>query len=215
VTGSIKYDFIFCRNLLIYFDRPTQTKALRRLNELLSPNGLLFVGPAELPLAMENQFISANLSMAFACRKAGHPAPSLQPRRMLRPLATPPIPSNTTPAKKPASNTPKATPASAPASGLEEIRQLADSGRLSEALEACQTYLREIGPCPHGYYLMGLVQDAAGDTGAMDCYRRALYLDPNHYETLLQMALLLEKNGDSTRAKAFKSRAQRLKLATK
>ncbi len=98
---------------------------------------------------------------------------------------------------------------------LEQIRQLADAGKLPEALDACQKYLSESGPCPHAYYLMGLVRDAAGDDGAVDCYRRALYLNPNHYETLLQMALLLEKNGDAARAKSFKNRAQRLKLAAK
>ena len=41
------YDFIFCRNLLIYFDRPTQRRALARLERLLAPTGMLFVGPVE------------------------------------------------------------------------------------------------------------------------------------------------------------------------
>src|SRR5437867_5180284 len=31
LAGEAKYDFIFCRNLLIYFDRPTQQKALAKL----------------------------------------------------------------------------------------------------------------------------------------------------------------------------------------
>src|SRR5690348_9150924 len=34
-----KYDFIFCRNLLIYFDRPTQQKALEKLDALLASSG--------------------------------------------------------------------------------------------------------------------------------------------------------------------------------
>ena len=29
--GNGRYDFIFCRNLLIYFDRPTQNKTLAKL----------------------------------------------------------------------------------------------------------------------------------------------------------------------------------------
>jgi chemotaxis protein methyltransferase WspC len=48
----------------------------------------------------------------------------------------------------------------------------------------------------------------------MDCYRKALYLEPNHYESLLQMALLLQKNGDPSRARAFRNRAQRIKTRT-
>jgi chemotaxis protein methyltransferase WspC len=57
-----------------------------------------------------------------------------------------------------------------------------------------------------------LMRDAAGDPAAMDYYRKALYLEPNHYETLLQMSLLSQKNGDAARARTFKNRAQRLKM---
>src|SRR5262249_51536192 len=55
------YDFIFCRNLLIYFDRATQKLALRKLHQLLSPSGVLFVGPAEVPLVSEQGFAPVGL----------------------------------------------------------------------------------------------------------------------------------------------------------
>ena len=55
---------------------------------------------------------------------------------------------------------------------------------------------------------------AGGEPAAIECYRKALYLEPNHCESLLQMALLLQKNGDPARARAFKSRAQRIRLKT-
>jgi chemotaxis protein methyltransferase CheR len=38
---------IFCRNVLIYFDKPTQAKVLTRLCECLVPGGYLFVGHSE------------------------------------------------------------------------------------------------------------------------------------------------------------------------
>jgi chemotaxis protein methyltransferase CheR len=42
-----KADAIFCRNVLIYFDRPTQQSILRKLIAHLVPDGYLFVGHSE------------------------------------------------------------------------------------------------------------------------------------------------------------------------
>lgn len=41
------FDAIFCRNVMIYFDKPTQYKILQRLEPLLRPEGLLFAGHSE------------------------------------------------------------------------------------------------------------------------------------------------------------------------
>jgi chemotaxis protein methyltransferase CheR len=40
-------DIIFCRNMLIYFDKPTQEVVLQRLCEHLRPGGFLFLGHSE------------------------------------------------------------------------------------------------------------------------------------------------------------------------
>jgi len=41
------YTAIFCRNVMIYFDKPTQRGVLERMTPLLAPDGLLFAGHSE------------------------------------------------------------------------------------------------------------------------------------------------------------------------
>jgi len=60
------YDFVFCRNVLIYFDRDAQQKALQALTSVLAGNGTLFVGPAETGLLMRYGMQSAKIPLAFA-----------------------------------------------------------------------------------------------------------------------------------------------------
>lgn len=41
------FDAIFCRNVAIYFDKPTQTQLFTRLSDMMAPNGFLYIGHSE------------------------------------------------------------------------------------------------------------------------------------------------------------------------
>jgi chemotaxis protein methyltransferase CheR len=49
-------DVIFCRNVMIYFDKPTQSKILSHFVPLMKPHALLFAGHSENFLYVSNEF---------------------------------------------------------------------------------------------------------------------------------------------------------------
>ncbi|AFT71661.1 MCP methyltransferase, CheR-type [Alloalcanivorax dieselolei B5] len=53
-----RFDAIFCRNVMIYFDRETQTRVLGRLADRLKPDGLLFAGHSENVSYLSDRFRS-------------------------------------------------------------------------------------------------------------------------------------------------------------
>jgi chemotaxis protein methyltransferase WspC len=218
------YDFIFCRNLLIYFDRLTQAKVLQKLKQLLTPAGLCFLGPAELPLIANNGFVSANIPMAFACRKAVTPLPPPPERRprgitplkaAARPaaIAWPPAALRKQAPAKAGLDLGKDAKRTAAPRDLNMAQRLADAGKLGEAEALCEAHLREEGPSARAYYLLGLLCDAAGQTSrAIANYRKTLYLQPKHGDALLQLALLAEKSGDAAAARLLRQRARQASL---
>jgi chemotaxis protein methyltransferase CheR len=49
-------DAIFCRNVVIYFDQPTQRRLFKRFAAQLAPEGYLFVGHSESMIGVSNAF---------------------------------------------------------------------------------------------------------------------------------------------------------------
>ena len=197
-TGTRTYDFIFCRNLLIYFDRETQTQAVRVLQRLLGAPGVLFVGPSESGLVLNHDFVWARVPFAFAFRRRTNPTPAVQQSCASGRASTASIAAVAdTP---PHSDRP-----------IDDAGRLADQGRLEEATRCCEEHLRQYGPSAQVYHLIGLISAAAGRLAEADqYYRKALYLDPHHHDTLLHLALLLEKRGSRGDAGVLRARISRL-----
>jgi chemotaxis protein methyltransferase WspC len=207
VPGAERYDAIFCRNLLIYFDRATQERAIAVLHRLLKRSGVLFVGAAETGSLFGNGFIARRAPGAFAFQKGDSvqtPAKPSMPRSPGRRFAP-------TPAPAPLRPPPPAEPVAKPKTGIEEAVRFADEGRLHEAAVFCQEHVRAHGPTAGTFALMGLISSAGGNLHESAAYlRKALYLDPNSHEALVHLTFVLEKLGDASAAQTLRNRIRRL-----
>lgn len=84
------YDFIFCRNVLIYFDRPTQYAVIERLRNSLRDDGHLLVGPAETALVAKVGMSPTPAPLAFAFQRGESTAAARVRLAASMPLASTP-----------------------------------------------------------------------------------------------------------------------------
>lgn len=57
------FDIIFCRNVMIYFDKPTQNTLVDRFHTILNKEGYLFIGSSEALTDMKKEFKSKSASI--------------------------------------------------------------------------------------------------------------------------------------------------------
>jgi chemotaxis protein methyltransferase WspC len=229
VNTRQRYDVVFCRNLLIYFDRQTQAQAATMLAKLLNKEGLLFVGHAETGIFIKNWYVSHRYPKSFVVRKfvddpklknkvsslplvARKKARSTTKR--IKPVVKRPMKQQPVPAAPFSSETETTTKVREQVADqlLEQARQLADSNKLVEAEAACLQYLDINKQDKDAYYLLGLIQLSAGDAQkAVQYFKNAVYLDPNHYDALMYLSTLTGEQGDELSASRYRERAQRVK----
>ncbi|MGU9806317.1 UNVERIFIED_CONTAM: chemotaxis protein CheR [Pseudomonas sp. CM11] len=216
LVNEAPYDFVFCRNLLIYFDQPTQQQVFEVLKRLTHQDGVLFIGPAEGSLLGRLGMRSIGIAQSFAFSRQGAPQPQPVPALMSTPLplgqvAPRVIPPVVRPRPFAASVAPITEPKNSDATTLlAYIAALANAGKSAEARAACQQYLRNHAPAAQVFYWLGLLSDMAGSAlEAQGFYRKALYLEPQHAEALVHLAALLASQGDAAGARRLQDRAAR------
>ncbi|VVE17584.1 CheR family methyltransferase [Pandoraea fibrosis] len=242
------FDFVFFRNVLIYFDREGQRRAIAALERLMRMGATLFAGPAEGGTLTSNGMTTTGHVQAFSFRATGPvkdvivpPAGMARaPQALAASGVTRAAPVVDTIAQRPpqsvhvahggrartfapshpeSSATSPVAPRDAATRAdihppLEQARVAADAGDFDRAVALCRDVLATDRANAQAEYLLGLVDDARGDApGALIHYRRALYLDPGHYEALVHCAALLDARGDTAGARRLLERAGRAQHA--
>lgn len=214
-----QYDIIFCRNLLIYFNEATQAAAIRKLEGMLDDDGLLFCGYAETTTFSLHNFTRAPYANAFAVQKrrnAEHNESDAHSAFLPRivststdPRKTPRMPRPVT-APMPAASRSEASANNAEGM-LEHANRMADQGAADEASRAYRDYLEVVPDSAQAHFMLGLLSEQRGDDrSAVEFLRRAVYLDPNHYEALCHLSLLADRHGNKTGAQNYRQRAGRV-----
>lgn len=213
-----QFDLIFCKNLLIYLNAEARGNVLQNIRRLLKNDGMLLVGLSEINYFTRNGFEQVKHNMAFACRKVE--VKSL----------TAGISKSTEDNKK---NAPKINKKSTSENkvkieskkekhiryevpfvySIENVKQMADKGDFAGAEKVCHTLLQNEYSNFEALYYMGLIQNSLKNIElATDYFKKVLYLNPDHYESLVHISLIYESFGDTERAMIFRNRAEKVYL---
>ncbi len=180
-SNTYSMDVIFCRNVLMYFDKERSRQVAQRFYHSLNDGGWLMVAATELSERVFPQYATIRFPGAFVYRREALPlaavvttplpaAPAQRPAP--RALVTQPIPAVKT--------GPPAPHQLAPPNPAMLVRALANQGKLREALAACEHALAadKLNPALH-YLHAAILTEENFEAEAKAALKRALYLDPD------------------------------------
>ena len=212
MAGLGLFDIIFCRNILIYLEIESQQQTVRELAKLLRPEGVLFVGAAEATLYLSEAFVPfdhryGNVMVRRPSDKAAREMIKQKCKKVRSNEGIASIVESAAfanPARRDKS-------CQDTASMLLAARKLADNGKLQQAEEICLDILKTCGPIAEAYYLLGILYDAQGQLSeSAKLLKKALYLLPDHEESLVLLCYISERLGDAKAVANYKRRLQRL-----
>jgi chemotaxis protein methyltransferase CheR len=188
-------DLIFCRNVLLYFQRDAAARVLARMADSLRPGGALFLGYYDPIPAPETGLVQESAEGVVFYRKQHEqrrPQPVFEPRSAeLSPLQL-------------AARTLRATPYGAdqtPEARMELVRLLVNQQRTQQALRLL-TELRAASPLrPELHVLTALAAEDCGDVRLMlDAARNACFLLPDQPGPNYFLSVAFVRNGELRRA---------------
>ncbi|HLG68964.1 MAG TPA: CheR family methyltransferase [Chloroflexota bacterium] len=194
---------VLCRNVMIYWQRPTRQLALAQFKRALMSGGWLIAGHNEVHPRDAADFEANLIDGVLAFQK---PASTVVTVRI------PPAP----PAPAPAAARAHSRQEVAHVAGidLEGVRRLAGQGRIAEALDGCRSVAASQPASAETLHLLATLASEQGDSReAEGLLRQALYVDADFAPAYRDLALLLESQGRHTSAQRCRDHLARL-LAT-
>lgn len=175
---------LFC-NVGIYFDKDVTEEVVAHLSAILRPGGHLFVGAAESLWGLDHDLELVEVGDVFAYRR---PEPAIA--RRPPPRSAPPRPR-----RRPDSAVrAREVIASAQAALVRgELEAAADAARVVLAFDEFDV---------EAHFVVATVADRSGAAGAVEAYRRVLYLDSGFALARACSAPLFESGGQMRRAAA-------------
>lgn len=202
------FDIIFCRNVMMYFDRERMRHLVGCFRDSLVEGGWMLVGPSETDVELFREFRTVNVPGTTLYQKTRNPVPGFSwPLPSVPKVAAPSV-------WQPAPleiNVPLPPPVWPPApevgDELVAVRTLADHGDWKPALNRCQALLTREPLRAEAHFFHALLLENMGElTASEQALRKAIYLDRNYALPHYHLGLLLRRRGDKAGAgRAFRN----------
>jgi chemotaxis protein methyltransferase WspC len=217
VSGRL-YNIIFCRNLMIYFDRDTQQLLLSQLQKLLVSGGRIFLGHAESSELVLSMFKSTGGKGSFAYEPRSADSDWIDPNQYATSLAPTVYPIVKVYTNKPVdlkkTSSLKRTVRNMKLidnSLVRDIERKADNGEMDEASRLCALLVEQGIDDANVLCLCGVINEVRGDLDqAGDLFKRAIEIDPDHYDAIVHLAVNLESRGLADEASVLRKRAKEI-----
>lgn len=193
LNGTSALDMIWCRNVLIYFEKPNVQTVIDRFAECLVPSGVLALGHSEMLPHDWTLTVAAVGDAFFYTRRAAAPPQVMATAPAFRPAPPKPKPRRVV-ARAPLVSAPPLAPPLDSHALLDQAELLADRGRVADAERMCQEAIARDPSLERAHYLLGLLE-MDRPAQAIAHFRKAIYLDTSHLAARLHLAQCAEKLG--------------------
>ncbi len=208
-TGQDHYDLILCRNVFIYMTPAAISRVAGKLTATLADGGYLITGHGEL-LGHNTHGLHTRVFADSVVLSKHPPAPeptASQPHKISKSSATVavPLPQRLRPVSTPALCKRLPLTTLGPPLSEELLKQAwceADRGQIDSAKRTCREYISVSPFDPWPYYLQAQLEQMAGNpVKAKTLLMQAIYLAPGLVAAYLELAALLEVEGQPARAR--------------